>query len=134
MMKLENLLAQLSDVASARRVFAKPVERDGTTVIPAGVVIGGGGAGTASTNGAESIANAGGGFGVYAFPVGAYVVRDGRVRFKPAVDLNWLALFALMALRIVLRHQRASQSAGRRGDSARRPLRARLGISGRFGT
>jgi uncharacterized spore protein YtfJ len=108
-MKLENLLAQLSDTVTARRVFAKPVERDGTTVVPAAVVIGAGGGGTAHTNGDETISNAGGGFGVYAFPVGAYVVRDGRVRYKPAVDLNWLALFALMALRMVLRHLRQTQ-------------------------
>ena len=108
-MKLENLLGQLTDVVSARRVFAKPVERDGTTVIPAAVVIGGGGGGTGQASGAENISNAGGGFGVYAFPVGAYVVRDGRVRFKPAVDINWLALFALMALRLVLRHLRQRQ-------------------------
>ena len=111
-MKLENLLAQLSDVVSARRVFGKPVESNGVTVIPAAVVAGGGGVGTAQTDGAESIANAGGGFGVYAFPVGAYVIRDGRVRFKPAVDLNWLALFALMALRLVLRHLRKQAETG----------------------
>jgi uncharacterized spore protein YtfJ len=108
-MKLQNQFAQLSDVVSARRVFAKPVERDGATVIPAAVVIGGGGGGTANSNGPGASSNAGGGFGVYAFPVGAYVVRDGRVRFKPAVDINWLALFALMALRIVLRHVRETR-------------------------
>ena len=108
-MKLENLLAQLSGAVSARRVFGKPVKSDGATVIPAAVVVGGGGVGTAQTDGDESSDNAGGGFGVYAFPVGAYVVRDGRVRFKPAVDVNWLALFALMALRMVLRHLRATR-------------------------
>jgi uncharacterized spore protein YtfJ len=108
-MKLENLLAQLSDVVSARRVFAKPVEHDGTTVIPAAVVVGGGGSGTAHTTGDETISNAGGGFGVYAFPVGAYVIRGGRVRYKPAIDVNWLGLFALMALRMVLRHLREAR-------------------------
>ena len=108
-MKLENQLAQLSDVVSARRVFGKPVERDGATVIPAAVVVGGGGGGTANTNGVESISNAGSGFGVYAFPVGAYIVADGRVRWKPAIDVNWLALFALVTLRMVLRHLRETR-------------------------
>ena len=102
-MKLENLLAQMGDAASARRVYAKPVQAEGVTVIPAALVLGGGGGGSDAQNGV------GAGWGVYAMPVGAYVVRDGRVRFKPAVDLNWLALVVLMVLRIVLRHLRETR-------------------------
>ena len=107
-MKLENVLGSVGDSVSGRRVFAKPIAQDGVTVIPAAVVMGGGGGG--SSNGAGAEANAGGGFGLYAFPVGAYVIRDGRVSWKPAIDLGWLAIFALMALRIVLRHVRETRN------------------------
>jgi hypothetical protein len=106
-MKLENVLGSVGDSVSGRRVFAKPVSHDGVTVIPAAVVVGGGGGGT--SNGAGAQTNAGGGFGVYAFPVGAYVIRDGRVRWKPAIDVGWMAVFVLMALRIVLRHMRETR-------------------------
>jgi uncharacterized spore protein YtfJ len=108
-MKLDNPLTQLGDVFSARRVFGKPVERDDVTVIPAAVIVGGGGGGSSDSKGTEARADAGGGFGVYAFPVGAYVIKDGRVRWKPAIDVNWLALFALLVLRIVLRHLRETR-------------------------
>jgi uncharacterized spore protein YtfJ len=107
-MKLENVMERVGDAVSGRRVFAKPVEAGGVTVIPAAVVMGGGGAG--GSNGAGPEVNEGGGLGLYAFPVGAYVVRDGRVRWKPAVDVGWVMVFTLMALRIVLRHLRETGS------------------------
>jgi uncharacterized spore protein YtfJ len=106
-MKLDNVVGEVANAVSGRRVFGKPVERDGVTVVPAAVVVGGGGAGSGNGNG-HGPDNSGGGFGVYAFPVGAYVIRDGRVRWKPAVDVNWLLVFTLMALRLVLRHLRAA--------------------------
>lgn len=106
-MKLENVLGSVGDSVSGRRVFAKPISEDGVTVIPAAVVMGGGGGG--SSNGAGSEVNTGGGFGVYAFPVGAYVIREGRVRWKPAIDVGWMTIFALIALRIVLRHVRETR-------------------------
>jgi uncharacterized spore protein YtfJ len=106
-MKLENVLDRVGGSVTGRRVFGKPIENDGVTVIPAAVVVGGGGGG--SSNGDGEDVNAGGGFGVYAFPVGAYVIRDGHVRWKPAVDIGWLAVFVLMALRMVLRHLRAGR-------------------------
>ena len=103
-MKRGNPIEQLADLVSARRVFAKPVEGNGATVIPAAIVVGGGGGGDSAGD-----QGSGAGFGVWAFPVGAYVVRDGRVRWKPAIDVNWLVLLALLALRIVLRHVRETR-------------------------
>jgi hypothetical protein len=38
----------------------------------------------------------GGGFGVWARPIGAYVVREGRVEFRPAIDVAALALCATL--------------------------------------
>ena len=70
------------DVLTVRRVFGEPVERDGVTVIPAANVRGGGG------GGGDVEGNGGGGFGVAASPAGAYVIKEGRVRWEPALDLN----------------------------------------------
>ena len=65
-----------------RRVYGEPIEQEGVTVVPAAAVRGGGG------GGGDSNGNGGGGFGVAARPVGAYVIRDGEVVWRPAVDVN----------------------------------------------
>ena len=46
---------------------------------------GGGGGGGHDKDGQEG---QGGGFGVQARPAGAYVIKDGNVRWMPAVDVN----------------------------------------------
>lgn len=73
------------DVLTVRRVFGDPIERDGVTVIPAAKVRGGGGGGSGSGPNGEG---GGGGFGVSASPAGAYVIKDGTVRWEPALDLS----------------------------------------------
>lgn len=77
------------DVLTVKRVYGEPIERDGVTIIPAASVGGGGGGGG---GGGESRGQRGsghgGGFGVSAKPAGAFVVREGRVRWEPALDLN----------------------------------------------
>lgn len=75
-------LDRARDVLTVRRVYGDPIERDGVTVIPAAKVRGGGGGGS------DVQGNGGGGFGVSATPAGAYVIRDGRVIWRPALDLN----------------------------------------------
>src|SRR5438477_1788657 len=71
-------LDRARDAMTVRRVFGDPIERDGITVIPAAKVRGGGG------GGADNAGNGGGGFGVSATPAGAYVIKDGTVRWRPA--------------------------------------------------
>jgi uncharacterized spore protein YtfJ len=71
---------------SVTRVFGEPHEQDGVTVIPAATVRGGGG------GGGDNEDNGGGGFGLKARPAGAYVIKDGDVRWKPAVDPNRIVL------------------------------------------
>ncbi|AXK85361.1 sporulation protein [Nocardia farcinica] len=90
-MKVEDILAAAKDTMTVRRVYAEPVERDGTIVIAAAVVSGGGGAGAGVKDGEEG---SGGGFGLNAKPAGAYVIRDGRVSWRPAVDVNRLIAVA----------------------------------------
>jgi uncharacterized spore protein YtfJ len=83
------MLSRADRAASARRVYGKPFERDGVTVIPAAQVSGGygGGGGTA-----EEGSGSGFGVGLHARPVGAFVISDGKVRWKPAFDLTGVVL------------------------------------------
>lgn len=88
-MRVDEVLERAQDAITGRRVFGTPVEQDGTVVVPAAEVIGGGGGGGGQDgDGQEGI---GGGFGLRARPVGAYVIEGGRVRWRPAVDVTGLA-------------------------------------------
>jgi uncharacterized spore protein YtfJ len=74
----ERLAERLGSSASARTVFAEPVERDGVTVIPVAKIrygFGGGGGGSEEGQG-----NGGGGM-VQAFPLGYIELRDGESSF-----------------------------------------------------
>jgi uncharacterized spore protein YtfJ len=89
---LEKLLTGVRDALTARTIYGEPVERDGVTVIPAASVRGGGG------GGGDAEGNGGGGFGLHGRPVGAFVIRDGEVTWRPAIDPTRLAaLLALLA-------------------------------------
>lgn len=95
------------DVLTVRRVFGDPIERDGVTVIPAAKVRGGGGGGSGSGPNGEG---GGGGFGVSASPAGAYVIKDGTVRWEPALDLSRtifmgqiVAIVALLTARSIVK-------------------------------
>jgi uncharacterized spore protein YtfJ len=87
-MKVTELVTTVRDAITVSRVFAEPYETDGVTVIAAATVAGGGGGGGGHDERGQQ--GEGGGFGVSARPAGAYVIRDGRVRWRPAVDVNRL--------------------------------------------
>lgn len=89
-------LDRARDVLTVRRVYGEPIERDGITVIPAAKVRGGGG------GGADNMGNGGGGFGVSATPAGAYVIKDGTVRWRPAIDATRLALMGQLVAIVAL--------------------------------
>ena len=87
-MRVNELATTVRDAITVSRVFAEPCEKEGVTVIAAATVVGGaGGGGGHDERGQEG---EGGGFGVLARPAGAYVVKDGRVWWRPAVDVNRL--------------------------------------------
>lgn len=94
------LVDQARGIMSVERVFSAPVERDGTTVITAAAVRGGGGGGGGGGENArgEEGTGEGLGFGMSARPVGAYVIRDGEVAWKPAVDVTRIAIAADLVL------------------------------------
>ncbi|MEV4151331.1 spore germination protein GerW family protein [Amycolatopsis sp. NPDC049691] len=95
-MKLGQLAATARDVFTAKLVYGDPVERDGTVVIPAAAVFGGGGGGGDDT-GALPVRQ-GAGFGVFARPAGAFVVRGDEVTWVPAVDRTRLGLAAAVTV------------------------------------
>jgi uncharacterized spore protein YtfJ len=85
----------VKDSLTVRRVYGDPIERDGILIIPAAAVAGGAGGG----GGTDVAGNNGGGsgFGLKARPVGAFVVRDGDVRWEPVVDPVRQAELAVIA-------------------------------------
>jgi uncharacterized spore protein YtfJ len=106
--RISHVIEQARDALTVRRVYGDPIERDGTVVIPAAAVAGGAGGG----GGTDERGNSGGGsgFGLRARPVGAFVIRDGNVRWEPVIDRERqvainaaLAAGALLVLRSVLR-------------------------------
>lgn len=85
-MDLDALLQGHRDAVTVRRIYGEAVERDGVTVIPAAAVMGGTG------GGGDDTGNGGAGFGLVGRPVGAWVIRDGEVSWRPAFDVNRLVL------------------------------------------
>jgi uncharacterized spore protein YtfJ len=99
-----DVLSQTRDAMTARRVYGEPYEHEGVTVIPAANVMGGGG------GGGDTEGNGGGGFGLTARPAGAWVIRDGEARWRPALDLNraifmgqLIAIVGLLVMRSIVK-------------------------------
>ncbi|MGH3080445.1 MAG: sporulation protein [Gaiellaceae bacterium] len=90
MPNIDELLQGARDAITVKRVYGDPIESEGVTIVPAAVVRGGGGGGGDDEN------NGGGGFGLHARPAGAWIIRDGDASWKPAIDLNRVALLAFV--------------------------------------
>jgi uncharacterized spore protein YtfJ len=115
-MQIDEMLSGARDAISVKRVYGDPYEKNGLTVIPAATVRGGGGGGSGDREGETG---GGGGFGLVARPSGAWIVENGDVTWKPAVDVNRIVLGGqivaltaiLMAGRILLAHTRHDRRA-----------------------
>lgn len=84
------LLDRIQTQLTTRLVVGETVERNGTTIVPLTRVSGGaGGGGPAASDDTGGL-----GFGLRATPVGAYVLREDRVSWRPALDLTRLLLRA----------------------------------------
>jgi uncharacterized spore protein YtfJ len=104
---IDEMVRGTQEALSVRRVYGDPIERDGTTVIPVAKVRGGGGGGGDAEN------NGGGGFGLTARPVGVFVIREGSVRWEPALDLNRIilggqvvAIVMFLSLRVLFKRKK----------------------------
>ena len=97
-MKVEEVLGTARDAITVKRVYAEPYEKDGVTIIAAAKIGGGGGGGTGHDDKGQQ--GEGGGFGVSGRPAGAYVIKDGRVTWRPAVDPN--RLFVVIGVAVVV--------------------------------
>ena len=126
---VQSLLEQANDSITVKLVFGEPIERDGVLVIPAAMVVGGGGGGGGGLTtgfGAEGEqgegTSTGGGWGVQARPVGAFVVRDGVVTWVPAIDWARIAFIggAVMIAALLARRSIAQTRARARAWEQRR--------------
>jgi len=95
-MKVIEVLSNARDAITVKRVYGEPYEKDGLTVIPAAIVGGGAGGGTGHDDKGQE--GEGGGFGVSGRPAGAYVIQDGQVSWRPAVDPNRIVVMAGLAV------------------------------------
>jgi uncharacterized spore protein YtfJ len=84
-MDLQTILVGAQEALTVHRVFGDPITLGDTTLVPAAVIGGGGGGGANGTQG-------GAGFGMQGRPCGVFVVRNGDVAWKPAVDVNRIVL------------------------------------------
>jgi uncharacterized spore protein YtfJ len=107
------ILSGLRDALSVRQVFGEVIEADGVAVLPAARISGGGGGGVSA--GVTGVTGEGGGLGLRARPVGAFAIRDGAVRWVPAVDVNRLVVviavvvLAVVVIRARLARRRAAE-------------------------
>jgi uncharacterized spore protein YtfJ len=106
-MDVQEVLSRSLGAMTVKRVFGEPFEKDGLTFVPVARIGGGGGGG--GGEGEEPGKGKGGGFGLGlglgVEPAGAYVIKDGTVRWQPAVDptriilrLGGLALIAIVQI------------------------------------
>ena len=146
-------IAHSLDDNTSRRVFGDALSVGEVTVIPAARVLGRGGGGggggrmardSDKAGGQQTGDGAGGGLSQSARPVGAFVVKDGDVSWRPALDLNriilggqFVAVVALLVVRSVFNHRARRRGRGPRLDRAmRRTLRhaghERVALRGRL--
>ncbi|GIH77095.1 spore germination protein GerW family protein [Planobispora longispora] len=91
-MDIMDVIDQAKDNATVSRVFGEPITREGVTVVPVAKIASGGGGGRGKQEGEKAGEGAGGGYGLSATPAGVFVIKDGDVRWQPAVDVNRIVL------------------------------------------
>ncbi|MBA8826620.1 putative spore protein YtfJ [Saccharopolyspora lacisalsi] len=97
-------IAEFDDAFTVRQVFGEPIRHEGLSLIPVAKISGGGGG---STDGS--------GFGGTAKPIGALVMDEGRVYWRPVADAGKIlavvgAGAALFALARALKRRRARKA------------------------
>jgi uncharacterized spore protein YtfJ len=104
-------LKEAVDNVSVGKVFGSPITQGETIVLPVARISGGagGGSGTGPAEQGKENGGVGGGVGMSAKALGVFVLRDGKVSWRPAVDVNKIivggqivAVTALLVARAVL--------------------------------
>lgn len=112
-MDIEALLDHAKDTITVKRVFGEPIERNDVLVIPVAAVVGGGGGGWSEGRPDRPGKESGGGFGVWARPIGVYVVRGDSIKFRPTINIApLLMLGAAYLLSRLLRGRRGRTATG----------------------
>jgi uncharacterized spore protein YtfJ len=105
-MEVQEAIAQARDTLTVKRVFGEPYEKNGVTIIPAARVQGGAGAGGGEDPQGQG-KGSGSGFGMTARPVGAFIIRNGELSWRPAVDVNRIVLGGQVVVIVALLTVRA---------------------------
>lgn len=113
MTQITELMDKVQDSTTVKRVYGEPIIHEGVTVIPVAKVAGGGGGGIGKQEGGDKPGEgSGGGFGVGVTPTGVFVIKEGKVRWQPAVDVNrvilggqLVAIVALLTIRTIVRQR-----------------------------
>jgi len=118
------LLGRIGDSISGHKSFGPAFEKDGVLVIPVAYVFGGGGGGSdepvqpgneePDNPEASQKKGSGGGYGLVTWPIGAYVVQDGQVRWVPVIDPAMLMTTGAFAIAVVLKSLRRKRRRARR--------------------
>jgi len=102
-------IREMVDSATAGKVFGTPLTQDGLIVLPVAKVSGGSGPATPA-HGDHEQTGVGGGLGLTARPLGVFVIKDGKVGWRPAVDVNkvilggqLVAITALLVIRALIK-------------------------------
>jgi uncharacterized spore protein YtfJ len=110
-MDVNGPMSKAMEQVHAGRSYGPVIERGDCTVIPAAYVMSaGGGGGGEGPDASGTGTGSGGGAGHWSvsWPVGAYVVRDGKATWVPAIDATRvvIAVLALTKLAVKLRSVR----------------------------
>ncbi|WP_433731676.1 spore germination protein GerW family protein [Actinoplanes sp. CA-051413] len=109
------------------KVFGTPITQGDTIVVPVARVGGGagGGGGTGTTAPGQEQGGTGGGLGVSAKPLGVFVLHDGKVDWRPVIDVNRIVLGGQLVAVAALFVARALITArARQGARSRLPYRS----------
>jgi uncharacterized spore protein YtfJ len=103
-----DLISKVREGMTVRTAIGEPVEHDGIVVVPAAKLRGGAGGGTGTDE--EKGSGSGGGFAITTTPIGAFVIKDGQVTWRPAIDINKViiggqivAVVALLTIRAIVK-------------------------------
>ena len=102
------VLEKVREVVTVRATIGEPIHEDGMVIVPAAKIRGGIGGGQGREGTGKD--GKGAGFGVSSTPVGVFVIKDGSVSWRPAVDVNKIivggqvvAIVALLTVRAIVK-------------------------------